>query len=141
MPEEIDILRESRVIAVEGLSSNRLRASHGVAAYLQRSGYRIIPVNPNETEVLGEKAYPDLAAIGEPVDCVLIFRRPEFVPAVVDEAIRKGAKAVWMQHGIRHAEAAAKARAAGLRVVEDRCMMVEHLNYSAGPGGPPAGRS
>lgn len=131
-PEQ-EILRTCHTLAVVGLSSNPHRASHGVSRYLQRAGYRIIPVNPNETEVLGEKAYARLADVPEPVDCVVIFRRPEHVPQVVEEAIAKGAKAVWMQQGIAHAEAAARARAAGLLVVEDRCMMIEHLRMSAEP--------
>lgn len=131
---ELEILRTSRVLAVVGLSSNPHRASHGVSRYLQRAGYRIIPVNPNETEVLGEKAYPDLAQVPESVDCVVIFRRPEHVPEVVEQAIAKGAKAVWMQQGITHPEAAARARQAGLLVVEDRCMMIEHLRLMAESG-------
>jgi predicted CoA-binding protein len=93
---------------------------------MQGAGYRIIPVNPALTEALGEKAYPDLESIPEPVDVVCIFRQPHHVPAVVDSAIQIGAKAVWMQQGIVHEEAAAKARAAGLFVVMDRCMMVDH---------------
>ena len=133
---ELEILRTCRTLAVVGLSSNPYRASHGVSRYLQRAGYRIIPVNPNETEVLGEKAYARLADIPGPVDCVVIFRRPEHVPKVVEEAIAKGAKAVWMQQGIAHPEAAARARAAGLLVVEDRCMMIEHLRMSAEPSKP-----
>jgi predicted CoA-binding protein len=132
---ELEILRNSRVLAVVGLSSNPRRASHGVSRFLQRAGYRIIPVNPNETEVLGEKAWPSLDAVPEPVDCVVIFRRPEHVPEVVEQAIGKGARAIWMQQGISHPEAAARARKAGLLVVEDACMMIEHLRLM-----PPAGR-
>jgi len=93
---------------------------------MQRHGYRIIPVNPNETEVLGEKAYPDLDSVPISVDIVDVFRRPEFVPEIVDAAIRIGAKAVWLQEGIVHDEAAEKARAAGIFVVQDRCILKEH---------------
>jgi predicted CoA-binding protein len=126
MPDAIDILRTVRTIAVVGLSSKRNRPSFGVSAYMQQAGYRIIPVNPAETEVLGEKAYPDLESIPEPVDLVNIFRRPELVPPIVDSAIRIGAKAVWMQEGVIHQEAAEKARAAGLAVVMDRCILKVH---------------
>jgi predicted CoA-binding protein len=126
MPEAIDILRTVRTIAVVGLSSKRNRPSFGVSAYMQQAGYRIIPVNPAETEVLGEKAYADLESIPEPVDLVNIFRRPELVPPIVDSAIRIGAKAVWMQEGVIHEEAAEKARAAGLAVVMDRCILKVH---------------
>jgi uncharacterized protein len=121
-----DLLRSTHTIAVVGLSDNPGRASHHVAAYLQDHGYRIIPVNPTVTEVLGEKAYPRLEDVPEPIDLVDVFRRPEHVPAIVDAAIKVGAKAVWLQLGIVHEEAAAKARAAGLRVVQDRCTLIEH---------------
>jgi predicted CoA-binding protein len=121
-----DLLRSTRTIAVVGLSDNPGRASHHVAAYLQDHGYRIIPVNPTVTEVLGEKAYPRLEDVPEPIDLVDVFRRPEHVPGIVDAAIKVGAKAVWLQLGIVHEEAAAKARAAGLRVVQDRCTLIEH---------------
>jgi uncharacterized protein len=120
------ILRESRTIAVVGLSSNPVRPSHGVAEYLQSAGYRIIPVNPNETEVLGEKSYARLEDVPEKIDVVDIFRRAEFVPQVVESAIRIGAKVVWMQLGIENEEAAEKARVAGLVVVEDACVLIEH---------------
>ncbi|MGB9879134.1 MAG: CoA-binding protein [Anaerolineae bacterium] len=119
------ILQDSHTVAVVGLSSNPERPSYDVAHYLQQRGYRIIPVNPNETEVLGERAYPDLLSIPEPIDVVDIFRRPEAVPPIVEQAIQIGAKAVWMQKGVRHEEAAARAREAGLLVVMDRCMMAE----------------
>lgn len=119
------ILHDSHNIAVVGLSSNPERPSYEVAHYLQQRGYRIIPVNPNETEVLGERAYPDLLSIPEPIDVVDIFRRPEAVLPVVEQAIQIGAKAIWMQKGVRHEEAAARARRAGLLVVMDRCMMAE----------------
>jgi uncharacterized protein len=120
------ILRGAKTIAVVGLSSNPMRASHGVAEYLKAAGYRIIPVNPNEIEVLGEKAYARLEDVSEPVDIVDVFRRAEELPAVAESAIGIGAKVLWMQLGIENAEAAEKARAAGLVVVEDSCLMVEH---------------
>ncbi len=120
------ILKHSKTIAVVGLSSKRLRPSYGVSEYMQSAGYRIIPVNPAETYVLGEKAYPDLESVPEPVDIVNIFRAPEFLPAVVDSAIAIGAKSVWMQEDVIHEEAAEKARQAGLDVVMDRCILKEH---------------
>ena len=120
------VLRSARTIAVVGLSSKRYRPSHGVAEYMQSAGYRIIPVNPFETEVLGEKTYPELDRVPGTVDIVDIFRRSEFVPEIVDAAIRIGARAIWMQEGVVHEEAAAKARAAGLEVVMDRCILKEH---------------
>ncbi len=116
----------ARTIAVVGLSHKRMRPSYGVSEYMQHAGYRIIPVNPAETEVLGEKAYPDLESIPEPVDVVNIFRRSEFVGPIVDAAIRIGAKAVWMQEDVVDEAAAEKARAAGLAVVMDRCILKEH---------------
>ena len=122
-----ELFRTARTIAVVGLSSSRGRASYGVAQYLQSVGYRIIPVNPNETEVLGEKAYATLEDIPEKVDIVNVFRRSEFVPDVTDAAIRIGARALWLQEGVVHEEAAAKAREAGLLVVMDRCSLKEHL--------------
>jgi uncharacterized protein len=123
-----ELLSSAKVIAVVGLSSKRARASFGVSRYMQSVGYRIIPVNPNETEVLGEKAYSDLDAIpkGVKIDVVNIFRRSEEVPEVVDAAIRLRAPAVWMQEGVIQEEAAAKARAAGIFVVMDRCLLKEH---------------
>lgn len=136
MDVEFEILKSCRTLAVVGLSSNLHRASHGVSRYLQREGYRIIPVNPNETEVLGEKSWPSLLDVPEPVDCVVVFRRPEHVPEIVEQAIQKGVRAVWMQQGITNAEAAARARQAGLLVVEDRCMMIEHLRLWANPSMP-----
>ena len=120
------VLRDSKTIAVVGLSSNRRRPSYGVSEYMQSMGYRIVPVNPRETEVLGEKAFASLDDVPEPVDIVDIFRRSEFVPEIVDAAIRIGAKCVWMQEGVMHEEAAAKARAAGLEVVMNRCILKEH---------------
>jgi uncharacterized protein len=121
-----EILRSAKVIAVVGLSGRRFRPSYGVSEYMQSAGYRIIPVNPNESEVLGEKAYASLDEIPEPIDIVDIFRRPEFVPEIVDAAIRIGAKVIWMQEGVEHAEAAQKASAAGLTVIMDRCILKEH---------------
>ncbi len=121
-----DLLRGTKTIAVVGLSSRPMRASHGVSEYMQSQGYRIIPVNPLESEVLGEKAYPDLDSVPEKIDIVNVFRRPEHVPEVVDAAIRVGAKAVWLQEGIVHDVAAERARAAGLDVVQDRCILKEH---------------
>ena len=121
-----DILRNSRTIAVVGLSTDPSRDSYSVSAYMHRAGYRIIPVNPEVDEVLGEKAYPTVESIPEPVDIVNIFRRPENVPPVVDDAIAAGAKVVWMQTGIWHHAAAEKARAAGLEVVMDLCIRTEH---------------
>lgn len=121
-----DVLRSSHTIAVVGLSSNPMRPSNGVAAYLQRAGYRIIPVNPRETEVLGEKSYARLEEVPEKIDMVDIFRRSEYVPDIVESAIRIGAKAVWMQEGVIHEAAAERARNAGLAVVMDRCTLKEH---------------
>ncbi|MCC6340691.1 MAG: CoA-binding protein [Bryobacterales bacterium] len=121
-----ELLQESRTIAVVGLSGNRLRPSHGVAEYMRDQGFRIIPVNPNETEILGERSYASLEEIPERVDIVNIFRRPEFVPPLVESAIRIGAKCVWMQEGVVHEAAAERARAAGLLVVMDRCILKEH---------------
>jgi uncharacterized protein len=127
-----DILRNYHAIAVVGLSSDPMRASHSVSDYMQRAGYRIIPVNPDETEVLGEKAYPDVVSIPEQVEIVNIFRRSENVPPVVDDAIAAGAKVVWMQQGIWNEAAAEKARAAGLEVVMDRCIRTEHRRLMLG---------
>lgn len=121
-----ELLKTSRTIAVVGLSNKRFRPSFGVAQYMQRNGYRIIPVNPFEQEVLGEKCYPDLDSIEGRVDIVDIFRRAEFVPEIVDAAIRIGARAVWMQEGVEHPEAARKAAGAGLMVVMDRCILKDH---------------
>ncbi len=121
-----DLLRESKTIAVVGLSSNPLRPSHDVASYLQRAGYQIIPVNPNESEVLGQKSYAHLEDIPVPIDIVDVFRRPENVPAVADSAIAIRAKCLWLQQGIIHIQAAAKAQAAGLLVIQDACLFVEH---------------
>lgn len=121
------ILKGYKTIAVVGLSPKEDRPSHNVAKYLRSQGYRIIPVNPNAKEVLGEISYPDLKSILEKVDIVDIFRRSEDVLPIVDEAIAIGAKVVWMQEGIINNEAAERARKAGLEVVMDRCMLKEHM--------------
>jgi uncharacterized protein len=121
-----DILRQSKIIAVVGLSSNPARPSHQVAAYLQAAGYRIIPVNPNESQVLGEKSYPRLEDVPTEIDIVDVFRKSAEVLPVVESAIAVRAKVVWMQLGIENAAAAERGRAAGLGVVEDACLLVEH---------------
>jgi uncharacterized protein len=123
-----DILKNYKTIAVVGLSSNPGRPSFTVTQYMQSVCYRIIPVNPNETVVLGEKSYPRLEDIprSQPIEIVDIFRRSENIPPVVDSAIAVGAKVIWMQQGIENQNAAAKARAAGLFVVEDACILIEH---------------
>jgi predicted CoA-binding protein len=126
MKQISEILRVYRTIAVVGLSAKRYRPSYGVAEYMQRAGYRIIPVNPHETEILGEKCYADVESVPEPIDIVDIFRRSEYVPEIVEAAIRKGAKVVWMQEGVIHEEAARRAREAGLEVVMDRCILKDH---------------
>ena len=126
MSSPSEILTQYKTIAVVGLSPNRMRPSHGVSKYMQSQGYRIIPVNPGHAEILGEKAYRALEDIPEPVEIVNVFRRSEEVGPVVDSAIAIGAKVVWFQEGIRNDEAAAKAQAAGLAVVQDRCILKEH---------------
>ena len=122
----LTILEHYKTLAVVGLSAKPSRPSHGVSAYMKARGYRIIPVNPNETEVLGERAYPSLEAVPEPVEVVVIFRRPEYVRDIVESAIRKGAKVVWMQEGVFDEEAALRAQEAGLTVIQDRCILKEH---------------
>jgi uncharacterized protein len=124
-----ELLRAARVIAVVGLSSDETRASHRVAAYMQSAGYRIIPVNPNEIEVLGEKAYPRLEDVSEKIDIVDVFRRSEHVRGIVDSSIRMGAKAIWMQEGVVDEAAAEVGRAAGLYVVMDRCILKDHRTF------------
>jgi predicted CoA-binding protein len=126
MPNLSEILQPGQTIAVVGLSSKRYRPSFGVAEYMKNAGFHIIPVNPFESEVLGEKSYQKLESIPEHVDIVDIFRRSEFVLEIVEAAIRIGARAIWMQEGVIHEDAAAKARAAGLAVVMDRCILKEH---------------
>lgn len=125
-----EILRDCRTIAVVGLSSNPARPSYHVAAYMQSHGHRIIPVNPNETNVLGETAYPSLGAVPDPIDLVNIFRKSEDVLPIVEEAIAHGAKAIWMQEGISNEQAAARARESGLLVVMDRCWLKEQAARS-----------
>lgn len=121
-----EILKTSRTIAVVGLSSQKFRPSYGVAEYLKAAGYQVIPVNPGEREVLGEKCYARLEEIPAPVDIVDIFRRAEFVPEIVESAIAIGARAVWMQEGVIHPEAAERGRRAGLVVVMNACILKEH---------------
>ncbi|MGA2348356.1 MAG: CoA-binding protein [Candidatus Sulfotelmatobacter sp.] len=123
-----DLLQRAKTIAVVGLSCNPMRASHGVTAYMQSHGYRIIPVNPQIEECLGEKAYPSLLDIpqAEKVDIVDIFRRPEFVEEIVDQAIQLKIPAIWMQEEVIHEKAAEKARQAGIFVVMDRCILKDH---------------
>jgi uncharacterized protein len=131
-PEEIKaILRNYKVVAVVGLSPKPERPSFKVAQYLKEHGYRIVPVNPGQKEVLGEKCYPRLSDIPFPVEVVDIFRNVEAIPAIVDEAIAKGARVVWMQEGLAEPASAQKAREAGLRVVMDRCMKKDHAHYLA----------
>jgi len=134
MPAPLDLtklLRETKTIAVVGLSSNPLRPSHRVASYLQDQGYRIVPVNPNCPEVLGETAFPSLLQVPKEIriDLVNIFRRPEAVLAIVEETIQVGATGIWMQEGVVHPMAAQVAEKAGLWVVMDRCLMIEHSYY------------
>ncbi|HEY6250695.1 MAG TPA: CoA-binding protein [Candidatus Angelobacter sp.] len=120
------LLQRSRTIAVVGLSDSPLRPSHGVSAYMQHHGYRIIPVNPNIKGALGEKAVASLGEVKEKIDIVDVFRRSENVPEVVDQAIKLGVSAIWMQEGVMHEAAAQKARKAGIFVVMDRCILKEH---------------
>jgi uncharacterized protein len=127
MNTEKDILESCRVVAIVGLSSNIEKASHHVGSYLKQQGYKVIPVNPRESKVLGETCYPDLASVPDKVDVVDIFRPSDDVPPVVDDAIKIGAKAVWMQEGIVNEKAAGKARDAGLKVVMNKCMLKEHI--------------
>jgi predicted CoA-binding protein len=121
-----ELLTNAKTIAVVGLSDNPMRPSHGVSAYMQSHGYRIIPVNPHVKSALGEKSYASLADVPEKIDVVNIFRRPEFVPEIVERAIQLKVPAIWMQEGVIHEKAAEKARQAGAFVVMDRCILVEH---------------
>jgi predicted CoA-binding protein len=123
-----ELLKNARTIAVVGLADSPMRTSYGVSQYMQSQGYRIIPVNPNITESLGEKAYASLLDVPDKIDIVNVFRRSEFVPQVVEQAIQIKAPAIWMQEGVIHEEAAAKARLAGIFVVMDRCILKEHRN-------------
>jgi len=126
------ILDECKTIAVVGLSSNPMRPSNGVANFMQKKGYKIIPVNPNESMVLGERAFMNLSAVEEKIDLVDIFRRSEEAGAVVDEAIKMGAKAVWLQEGVIDRAAAERAEKAGLLVVMDRCWLKDFMKYGGG---------
>jgi uncharacterized protein len=124
--ELTELLRSTKTIAVVGLSSNPARPSFGVSRFLQRQGFRVIPVNPQETQVLGERAYPSIGEVPDTVDIVNIFRRPAKVPEVVEEVIKRGgARCIWMQEGVVSEEAAAKAKSAGIPVVMDRCILKE----------------
>ncbi len=128
--EVANILRKSKTVAVVGISDKEERDSHKVARYLKNHGYRIIPVNPKLTEVLGETCYPDLRSVPEHIDVVDVFRSIDAIPAIVEEAVAVGADVVWMQVGLQHEEAAEKARKAGLAVVMNRCMKIEHSQLS-----------
>jgi predicted CoA-binding protein len=130
--DRLRILETHRRIAIVGLSSNPFRPSHFAAIYLIAEGYDVVPVNPREREILGRKCYPSVSAVPTPVEVVNIFREPAAVPTIVDEAIAAGAKVVWMQLGVIHEAAAEKARAAGLEVVMDRCMKIEHARFFGG---------
>jgi uncharacterized protein len=121
-----ELLKRAKTIAVVGLSDNPLRPSYGVSAYMQTHGYRIIPVNPRIESCLGEKAYASLLEVPEKIDIVDIFRRPEFVAEIVDQAIQLKTPGIWMQEGVIHEKAAAKARKAGMSVIMDRCILKEH---------------
>jgi uncharacterized protein len=124
-----EILHTARTIAIVGLSSNSLRPSNYVGFYLQRHGYRVIPVNPNEREALGEKAYPSLADVPEPIDVVDVFRASQFVPDIAEQAVQVHAKALWLQFGVISIRGAEIAEQGGLRVVVDRCIKVEHARH------------
>jgi uncharacterized protein len=121
-----DLLKKAKTIAVVGLSNSPLRPSHGVSAYMQSQGYKIIPVNPNIDEALGESSYPSLLDIPEKIDIVNVFRRPECVPEIVDQAIRLKVPAIWLQESVIHHAAAQKAREAGILVIMDECILKEH---------------
>ena len=126
-----EILEMYRTIAVVGLSSHTWRPSYSVSRYMQSNGYRIIPVNPIETKVLGEKAYASLDDVTEAIEIVDIFRRSEFVPDIVEAAIRRNARVIWMQEGVVHEAAASHARAAGLEVIMDRCILKDHMRSAS----------
>lgn len=123
------ILQESKRIAVVGLSDKESRDSHRVAQYLIEHGYEVVPVNPTISETLGQRSYPDLASVPGTIDVVNVFRRLEHIPQVVDQAIQVGAKAIWTQYGLTDEESARRARDAGLKVVMDRCIKVEHMQH------------
>jgi len=130
--ERLGILRRARTVALVGVSANPLRSSNFVATYLVRTPYQVLPVNPVYSEILGIPTFPTLADLPEPPDIVDVFRRPEHLPGVVEEAIEMGAKVVWFQLGLRHEGAAARAREAGLQVVQDRCLKIEHARFAGG---------
>ena len=130
--DRLRILEQNRTIAMVGLSANPFRPSHFAAIYMLAEGYRVIPVNPREKVILGQTCYPSLRDIPEPVEIVDIFREPNAVPAIVEEAIAIGAKVIWMQLGVIHEAAAARARAAGLEVVMDACVKIEHARFFGG---------
>jgi uncharacterized protein len=130
MADTAEILSKYRTIAVVGLSNNPLRPSHGVSEYMQRQGYKIIPVNPGHSQILGEKSYRTLEEIPEPVEIVNVFRRSELIPPVADSAIAIGAKVLWLQEGIQNEEAAEKAREAGLEVIMNTCILKAHRRMS-----------
>jgi len=134
MALEDEILKTCRTVAIVGLSSNPERASNHVGSYLKEKGYKIIPVNPTEKTILGEVCYPDVASIPEKIDVVDIFRKSEDVPPIVKDAIKCGAKAVWMQEGVVNEPAAAEARQAGLKVIMNKCMKKEHNRMTGGNG-------
>jgi uncharacterized protein len=123
------ILSNAKTIAIVGLSPNELRASHFVGYYLRRHGYKVIPVNPRETEILGQTSYPSISAVPEPIDVVDVFRAPEAVPEIAEEAVAAKAGALWLQYGVISPEGAEIASSGGLDVVMDRCMKVEHARY------------
>ena len=130
MPDPIQtILETCKTLAVVGLSSRPSRPSYGVSSYMQSHGYRVIPVNPNEDSVLGEKCYPSLDDVPDSFDAVVIFRRSEYVPEIVESSIRKHARVIWMQEGVQNEEAARRAREAGLEVVQDRCILKEYARH------------
>ena len=130
--DRLRILERYRRIAMVGLSSNPFRPSHFAAIYLLSEGYDVVPVNPREKEVLGRKSYPSVSAVPDPVEVVDIFREPAALPAIVEEAIARNAKVIWMQLGVIHEGAAERARQAGLEVVMDRCMKIEHARFFGG---------
>jgi uncharacterized protein len=123
--QKIELFRTMKTIAVVGLSHNPMRASYGVSRFLQRQGYRIIPVNPKETEVLGERAYATVSDVPDPIDVVDVFRRSEFVPPIVDELTGRTIRCIWLQEGVISEEAATKAQAIGIPIVMDRCILKE----------------
>ena len=125
---DIEAMLSMRSVAVIGCSPRRERASHRIAAYLIEEGFRVLPVNPGHERILGERCYESLSAIDEPVEFAVVFRRSEHVPGIAEEAIAAGIKGLWLQDGVDHPEAAAKARAAGIRVVVDDCVMRQHLS-------------